>query len=93
MRLTQYNLERWGGRVVEDNGLLPGDLDFLVLGIAPEQPTRSPRRAATEAMFDDYARKKTAYVDYDELLSQAHKAQVPVLNANRLYILTGQQGR
>ena len=86
-------IERWGGRVVEDNGLLPGDLDFLVLGIAPEQPTRSPRSAATEAMFDDYARKKTAYVDYDELLSQAHKAQVPVLNANRLYILTGQQGR
>ena len=86
-------IERWGGKVVLDNGLLPGDLDFLVLGIAPEQPTRQPRRGASDAMFDDYARKKTAFVDYDELLSQAHKAQVPVLNANRLYILTGQQGK
>jgi hypothetical protein len=79
----------WGGVVVEDQVTLPGDLDFLVLGIQPEEPMPLPRNAA-ETMVDDYVRKKEAFLDYTSLLEQAQNVQVPVLNANRLDILTGQ---
>jgi hypothetical protein len=79
----------WGGVVVEDQVTLPGDLDFLVLGMQPEEPMPLPRNAA-ETMVDDYVRKKEAFLDYISLLEQAQNVQVPVLNANRLDILTGQ---
>ncbi|MDP7004971.1 MAG: hypothetical protein QF718_02010 [Phycisphaerales bacterium] len=85
-------IESWGGEVVEDTGSLPGDLDFLVLGIAPKEP-RPLGKNPSKAMEDAYIRQKAAYVDYEELLNQAHKQQVPVLNTNRLFILTGQGTR
>ncbi|MBC8523656.1 hypothetical protein H8D29_06980 [PVC group bacterium] len=55
----------------------------------PEEPMPLPRNAA-ETMVDDYVRKKEAFLDYISLLEQAQNVQVPVLNANRLDILTGQ---
>ncbi len=87
----QDQIRHWGGRVLEDNGSLPGDLDFLVLGIAPTEPAGKPPHGATPAMLDDYARQKRAFLDYEHLLEQARSAQVPVLTANRLHILTGQR--
>ena len=81
----------WGGTVIKDQGVLPGDLDFLVLGIAPEEPAGKPPYGASPAMLDDYARQKRAYLDYVNLLEQARSAQVPILTANRLHILTGQR--
>ena len=87
----QDQIRHWGGKVVADNGALPGDLDFLVLGIAPVEPAGKPPHGATPAMLDDYARQKRAFLDYEHLLEQARSAQVPVLTANRLHILTGQR--
>ena len=84
-------IAHWGGAVVEDQGMLPGDLDFLVLGVAPDEPAGRPPHGATPAMLDDYARQKRSFLDYEHLLEQARSTQIPVLTANRLYILTGQR--
>ncbi|MBT4523303.1 MAG: hypothetical protein HOI88_06195 [Phycisphaerae bacterium] len=84
-------IQNWGGVIVEDEGSLPGDLDFLVLGIAPKKPIHRPGKNATIAMYDDYARQQRAYKEYNELLEQAQSAKIPVLTSNRLYILTGQR--
>ena len=86
-------ISRWGGVVVEDEGVVPGDLDFLVLGISPRKPTHRPRRGASGAMFDAYAKQQKLYEDYESLRSQAKAAQVPILTANRLDVLTGQYSR
>ena len=84
-------IKRWGGTVVEDAGALPGDLDFLVLGIAPSKLIHEPGKNASPAMYDEYARQKKEYKEYNSLLEEAQAAKVPVLNANRLFILTGQR--
>lgn len=81
---------RWGGVLVEDTGVIPGDLDFLVLGISPRKPTHKPSRGASNAMYDAYAKQQRAYEDYESLRQQAKQAQVPILTANRLHVLTGQ---
>ena len=95
-------IERWGGKIIDDEGLLPGDLDFLVLGIAPREPELYPKawmdkdgkmHEASAAMVSDYQRKKQAFLDYDLLLTQARAAQVPVLTSNRFLVLTGQRDR
>ena len=95
-------IERWGGKIVDDEGILPGDLDFLVLGIAPREPEPYPKawkdkegrvHEASAAMVSDYQRKKQAFLDYERLLTQARAAQVPVLSSNRFLVLTGQRDR
>jgi hypothetical protein len=86
-------IERWGGKIIDDEGMLPGDLDFLVLGITPQEPMGRPPRGASDTMLDDYARRKKAFLDYGRLLDQARAAQVPVLTSNRFLVLTGQRGR
>ena len=82
---------RWGGTIVDNTDSLPGDLDFLVLGIAPQEPAGKPPHGATSAMLSDYARLKRAFINYQRLLEQARSTQIPVLTANRLHILTGQR--
>ena len=84
-------INNWGGVIVEDSGELPGDLDFLVLGIAPKKPIHRPGKNATIAMYDEYARQQKAYKDYKHLLEQAQTAKIPVLSPNRLFVLTGQR--
>ena len=86
-------ITRWGGILIEDKGVVPGDLDFLVLGITPRKPTHKPSRGASNAMFDAYAKQQKAYEDYESLRQQAKAAQVPILTANRLHVLTGKHQR
>lgn len=83
---------RWGGTVVEDQVILPGDLDFLVLGIQPREPRPLPRNASP-LMEEEYVRQKQAFLDYMDLFEQAREAKIPVLNATRLDVLTGHVGR
>ena len=80
-------IENWGGIVIRSE-TLPGDLDFLVLGVEPMDPVRPPQDASM-LVQQDYIRRKTIYHDYQELYNQARNAQIPILNANRLHILTG----
>ncbi|MHC4710953.1 MAG: MreC domain-containing protein, partial [Planctomycetota bacterium] len=77
----------WGGEVVQGE-MLPGDLDFLVLGMEPPLPA-DLRPNATEFQIDDWVRKRRAYERYHELFHQASEAQIPVLNANRFFVLIG----
>lgn len=86
-------IARWGGVVLADDGVIPGDLDFLVLGIAPRKPTHKPSRGASNAMFDAYAAQQGAFEEYDNLLQAAKAAQVPILTVNRLDVLTGHRSR
>ena len=86
-------ITRWGGIVVEDDDSVPGDLDFLVLGISPRKPTHKPSKGASNAMFDAYAAQQKAYEDYERLRNAAKAAQVPILTANRLDVLTGHRSR
>jgi len=77
----------WGGQVVSGEDM-PGDLDFLVLGVAP--PTPAPLAAnATPVQFELWSRQRNASAKYQELFNQASEAQIPVLNANRFMILIG----
>jgi hypothetical protein len=80
-------IERWGGVVVRGNEI-PGDLDFLVLGETPNTPIQPFNSSSTQAM-DEYRRLRTAADRYQSLLRDAQQAEIPVLNQNRLDILTG----
>ncbi|MCH8822820.1 MAG: hypothetical protein IH984_04855 [Planctomycetes bacterium] len=77
----------WGGTVITGDEL-PGDLDFLVLGVQPPIPPGLPTNA-TERQIEIWVEKRNAYEKYLELMNQAMDAQIPVLNANRFFILTG----
>ncbi len=78
---------RWNGQVVSGDDL-PGDLDFLVLGIEPPRPL-SPRPGATDLELEAWVQRRQAFEKYTELFRRASEAQIPVLNANRFFILTG----
>jgi len=81
----------WGGEVVSGEQL-PGDLDFLVLGVEPREPM-PPRPDATEFELDAWVQKRRAHDRYHALFRQASEAQIPVLNANRFFILIGYTDR
>ncbi len=81
----------WGGEVVSGEQL-PGDLDFLVLGVEPREPM-PPRADATEFELDAWVQKRRAHERYDTLFRKASEAQIPVLNANRFFILIGYTDR
>lgn len=81
----------WGGEIVLGDEL-PGDLDFLVLGQMPPQP--SPLRAnATPREIEVWAEQREAREQYLRLFDNASEAQIPVLNANRFFILIGRATR
>ena len=84
---------RWGGLVIDDDGIIPGDLDFLVLGVSPRKPTREPTNSTSHAMRDAYNEKLAVFEAYESLLEQAKAAQIPILTSNRLSVLTGQHKR
>lgn len=81
----------WGGAVVTGDEL-PGDLDFLVLGWEPPKPLPPPTNASA-AQLRIWQDKRLAYEQYHDLFRQAREAQIPVLNANRFFILTGHTDR
>jgi hypothetical protein len=81
----------WGGEVVTGTEL-PGDLDFLVLGEMPPIPPQPPVNA-TEAQTRIWVNKRMARLQYEELYNRASEAQIPILNANRFFILIGHTDR
>jgi hypothetical protein len=77
----------WGGQVVTGDEL-PGDLDFLVLGVEPPLPP--PLREDAEPFeIERWVQMRQAHERYHTLFNQAVDAHIPVLNANRFFILTG----
>ncbi len=81
-------IQRWGGEVVSGTEV-PGDLDFLVLGEAPRQPMQPTINQRSTQAMEAYRAMRTAVDRYQSLLDQAQQAKIPVLNQNRLEILTG----
>jgi hypothetical protein len=81
----------WGGVVVHADEI-PGDLDFLVLGVRPDEPP-PPGAGADEHMFQDYLLRLAARQRYDNLFRQARDSQIPVLNHNRFLVLIGHTER
>lgn len=83
-------IEAWGGEVVSGDQIT-GDLDFLVLGIEPVNPP-NPTDSATATQMQQILEQRLKYQQYQDLFQAAQKSDIPVLNSNRLYILTGQTG-
>lgn len=87
---TEYirsQIVQWGGTVVPGDELV-GDLDFLVLGSRPYEPSPLPANAS-EMQVSTWQLQREAFEKYHSLLDQANRAQIPVLNWNRLRVLTG----
>ncbi len=82
---------QWGGEVVRGDELT-GDLDFLVLGAGPPMPAQLRENPSATEM-EIWVGKKREYDRYHELFRQAREARIPVLNANRFFILTGDTGQ
>ena len=63
----------------------------------PEKKTPPPakllRPDANQAQIDIWARQRAADLKYKELMRRASEAQIPVLNANRFFILIGHTSR
>lgn len=87
---VRRQIQSWGGKVMAEDRIT-GDLDFLVLGVEPPRPM-NPGANATEQQIQDILDLGRTHQQYQELFNAASKADIPVLNANRLYILTGQTG-
>ncbi|MGP1273087.1 MAG: hypothetical protein ACTS22_07120 [Phycisphaerales bacterium] len=78
-------IQDWGGITTDE---FAGDVDFLVLGAAPVLPPE-PGVTSPIAVVEQYIRREAELKRYNELLDQARRTSVPVLNENRLYTLIG----
>lgn len=81
----------WGGAVVTGDELT-GDLDFLVLGEQPPHPGLPPTNMSSDDLRV-FTQRRAVHEKYNALWGQALKAQIPVLNWNRLSILIGHTDR
>ncbi|MDA1007427.1 MAG: hypothetical protein O2800_00285 [Planctomycetota bacterium] len=81
----------WNGTIV-DGDRLAGDVDFVVIGV---RPTRAPQPAldATDAEFASFAAREEVRERYESLMQAGSEAQIPILNWNRLQVLTGASDR
>jgi hypothetical protein len=85
--LVVQRIKDWGG-VVSPEDRVTGDLDFVVLGEPPrDPPALSPTASAAEV--NAYQTAKAAKNQYEQILGDAIRARIPVLNWNRFQALTG----
>lgn len=77
----------WGGIIAEGDEIR-GDLDFVLLGV---QPPAIPdlRDNPSPGEVEIWVRAKAAIDKYNQLLRDAQKAHIPVLNQNRFFTLIG----
>ncbi len=81
-------ISSWGGEVVSGDRLR-GDLDFVVMGVRPTEPLDLPANA-DEGQYTAHFDLKRAYETYNALFTDAQAARVPVLNWNRMQVLTNE---
>ncbi len=81
-------IRAWGGEVIEGDKLR-GDLDFIVMGVQPTAPAPLPANA-NEGEYTSYFESKKAHDAYQALFNEAQSARVPVLNWNRMQVLTNE---
>lgn len=81
-------IKSWGGDVVEGD-TLRGDLDFIVMGVQPLKPL-DLSSDADEGQYTSHFDQKKAFETYQTLFNEAQTARVPVLNWNRMQVLTNE---
>lgn len=79
-------IRQWGGRVVEQMNY---DVDFLVIGAEPAMPQPLPRDVRDPLLIEQHARQQRLWEQYQRLLAEAQRYQIPVLNQNRFLQLVG----
>lgn len=84
-RRVEAMIAKWGGVVVSD---LTYDTDFLVLGKEPGLP-EPPRDAIDPEQVAKFEREKQLFNTYQQLIGEARKTSIPVLNQNRFLALIG----
>ena len=91
----ESSIHRWGGKIKElsPSEDLPGDIDFLVLGIQPSPPIPPNEQNATDYSIQNYRARRERYDRYQQLKENARQSRVPILNGTRLQILTGYASR
>ncbi|MEM1212469.1 MAG: hypothetical protein AAGI68_09250 [Planctomycetota bacterium] len=89
-------IEQSGGRLlpsldnVEPEDIrLPPDLDYLVLGARPEFVEELDPDVIDDEQLLAFNKRKKEFETYGELLRQAERLGIPVLNQNRVLFLTG----
>jgi multidrug efflux pump subunit AcrA (membrane-fusion protein) len=85
--LIVQRIKDWGGTVSAEDRVT-GDLDFVVIGEPPQEPSPlSPTAGANEVA--EFQKARLAKEQYEKILSDATRARIPVLNWNRFQSLTG----
>ena len=69
-------------------GRLSPETDFLVLGQEPPLP-EEPRDKTDPVTIENYNKAKSKYETYQNLMVQAKKLSIPVLNQNRFLTMVG----
>ncbi len=81
-------IQDWGGELRDE---FAGDIDFLVLGVEPTQPTPLQPNP-TPIQVRRHVAQRQFFQQYSELLDRAGDLSIPVLNQNRLFTLIGYYG-
>lgn len=91
-RRIEGMISAWGGQVVSNRGSnsegLKPETDFLVLGEEPPLPTE-PTNKTDPVTIENYNKAKAKYETYQNLMVEAKKLSIPVLNQNRFLTMVG----
>jgi len=82
----------WGGTVTEGDEL-PGDVDFVLLGVEPAEPRGSLSDDASIEEIEAVSQARERRAMYLKVKDRAIDARIPILNWNRLRTLTGDAER
>ncbi|MEY4534904.1 MAG: hypothetical protein RLZZ246_1222 [Planctomycetota bacterium] len=82
----------WGGTVTEGDDL-PGDVDFVLVGVEPSEPRGSLSDDASIEEIEAVSQARERRANYLGLVDKATDARIPILNWNRLRTLTGDAER
>jgi len=81
-------IKSWGGDVV-DGDTIRADLDFVVMGVKPTKPV-DLATDADEGAYTAHFEQQKAFETYEALFNEAQTARIPVLNWNRMQVLTNE---
>ena len=81
-------ITRWGGELVETD-TLTADIDFLVVGQAPEAPQQINQNSMDSSVIKQFVELEKEYRTYHKLIADARSLSIPVLNQNRFLNLVG----
>jgi len=83
--IVKARIREWGGTIRDE---FTGDIDYLVLGMEPVEPSPLPP-SPTGPQVRQYQQQKRLIDRYEALLEEARSLSIPVLNQNRLFTLIG----